>query len=122
MSVQHKIASITIRDVHEESRNRLGTGRDLLPWCRGTKHGTDVGWPDWNVRFRYNTHSVRGGGVSFWWCNKCLPHKYTKVALSMRRGQETTRIIKGKALEAIVDPKRSRRLGGADYIPYSRMQ
>ena len=109
MSVQHKIASITLRDVHEESRNRQLNGRDLLPWCRGMKHGNDMSWADWNVRFRYKTHSIRGGGVSFWWCSKCLPHKYTKVALSMRRGKETIRIIKGTALEAIVDPKRLRR-------------
>ena len=109
MSVQHEIASITLRDVHEESRNRSIRGRGLLPWCRGIKHKREIGWPDWNVRFRYKTHSVRGGGVYFWWCNKCLPHKYTKVALSMRRGKETIRIIKGTALEAIVDPKRLRR-------------
>ena len=112
MSVQHEIFSITLRDVREESRNRSIRGRDLMPFCRGTKHGQEmgeIGWPDWNVRFRYKTHSVRGGGVSFWWCNKCLPHKYTKVALSMRRGKETIRIILGTALEAIVDPKRLRR-------------
>ncbi len=121
MSVQHEIASIVLRDMHEESRDRRMKGRDYLPWCRGTKHGNDMGWADWNVRFRYKTHSVRGGGVSFWWCDKCLPDKYTKVALSMRRGKETTRIIKGKALEAVVAPKRLRRPGSADYVPYGRL-
>ncbi len=120
MSVQHEIASITLRDVHEESRQRQTLGQDLMPFCRGTKH-TGIGWPDWNVRFRYKSHSVRGGGMSFWWCNVCLPSKYTKVALSMRRGKEMTRIIKGKALAEVVDPKRSRRPGGADYVPYGQL-
>lgn len=127
MSVQHEIASITLRDVHEASRQRQTLGQNLMPFCRGTKHGKNIGWPDWNVRFRYKTHSVRGGGVSFWWCNLCLPRKYTKVALSMKRGKETTRIITGNALEDVVDPKRSRRPGGADYVlyssvPYSRLR
>ncbi len=121
MSVQHEIANITLRDVHEESRDRIARGGDYMPFCRGTKHGTNMGWPDWNVRFRYKTHSGRSGGVSFWWCNLCLPKKYTKVALAMRRGKETTRIIKGEALKAVADPKRSRRPGGADYVPYSRL-
>lgn len=106
MSVQHEIATITLRHVTEEALARREKGRDYLPWCRGTKHGHDIGYPDWNVRFSYKTHSVRGGGVSFWWCDKCLPSKYTKVALSMLRGKETTRIIKGKALAAVVAPKR----------------
>ncbi len=118
MSVQHEIASITLRDVMQEARSRSNR---IMPFCRGTKHGDAIGWPHWNVRFRYKTHSVRGGGVSFYWCGQCLPSKYTKVALSMRRGKEMTRIIKGKALEEVVDPKRSRRPGGADYVPYGRL-
>ncbi len=122
MSVQHEIASITLRDVHEASRQRMTRGRELMPFCRGAKHGNAIGWPDWNVRFRYKTHSVRGGGMSFWWCNRCLPNKYTKVALSMKRGREKTRIIVGEALEEVVDPKRSRRPGGADYVPYSKLR
>ncbi len=121
MSVQHEIANITLRDVRLEAQGRSDRGKDFLPFCRGTKHGDAIGWPHWNVRFRYKTHSVRGGGVSFWWCDKCLPDKYMKVALAMRRGNEKTRIIKGKALETVVNPKRSRRPGGADYVPYSRL-
>ena len=121
MSVQHEIASITLRNVRLEAQGRADRGQGFLPFCRGTKH-EGIGWPDWNVRFRYKTHSVRGGGVSFYWCDKCLPSKYVKVAASMLRGDEKTRRIVGKALTAVVDPKRSRRPGGADYVPYSRVR
>lgn len=119
MSVQHEIASVTLRDVRLEAQRRRDRGRDLLPFCRGTKHSREIGWPDWNVRFRYKTHSVRGGGVSFWWCSKCLPTKYTKVALSMRRSGSTARIIQGEALKEVVAHKRLRRPSGADHVPYS---
>ena len=117
---RHEVANIVLRHVRDEvhfwrERNHY------YPLCRGKKH-EGIGWPHWNVRYRYKTHSVRGGGVSLYWCNVCLPDKYRKVADSMIRGKETARIIKGKALEEIEPPKRAaRKPGGADKVPYGNL-
>ena len=98
---RHEIERITLRYVRDEARRHYDRTGDHLPWCRGKKH-EGIGWPHWNVHYRYKTHSVRGGGVSFWWCDVCLPDKYRVVANSMLRGKETLRIIKGKALEEVI--------------------
>ena len=120
MSAQHEVPSITIRYVRDEARQRHDWSDHYLPWCRGNKH-EGIGWPDWNVLFRYKTHSVRGGGMSFWWCDKCLPNKYRKVIDSMKRGDETTRIIQGEAMEEIAPPRVRRKPSGADFIPYGEL-
>ncbi len=115
---RHKVARIVLRYVRDEARRRYDWSGDHLPFCRGKKH-EGIGWPHWNVRYRYETHSVRGGGVSLYWCDVCLPDKYRKVADSMKHGGTTVRILKGKALEEIEPPKRTpRKPSGSDRIPY----
>lgn len=122
---RHEIASITLRYVREEAL-RARDRHNYYPWCRGTMHTeksrgggrATIVYPRWNVRYHYKTDSFRGGYQSFYWCDECLPDKYREVADSMKRGDEMSRIIQGKALEDIIAPRAGRKPSSADQIPY----
>ncbi len=113
---RHNIASIIIRWVRFECVNRRTRG-DYYPACRGNRREECRFYPAWNVRYRYESLSVRGGGQSMYWCDVCLPARYRTVADSMLRGGEDYRILKGEALKAVAGSPSSRP-DEANYIPW----
>ena len=96
---RHEIASITLRYVKEAYY--FGRSRHVYyPSCRRATKREDCRFSSiWNVRYDYKTHSVRGGGQSMYWCDVCLPEKYRRVADSMLRGMETSRVLTGAAMK-----------------------
>ncbi len=101
-SRRHEIARITIRYVQEEAiLRRMRDGH--YPYCRGNRRKECRQWPVWNVRYAYDTISVRGSGQSMYWCDICLPARYRIVAGSMIRGKEKSRILVGAALRAVAE-------------------
>jgi hypothetical protein len=116
---RHEVTQITIRFVREMARRRADR-HEYMPWCRGKKH-EGVGWPWWNIRFSYKTHSVRGGGVSLYWCNVCLPARYRTAADSMIRGNEKHRILQGDALTQVAPRPHRKEPIGLDRIPWKQL-
>ncbi len=108
---RHEIARITIRYVQEEAiLRRMRDG--YYPYCRGNRRKECRQWPVWNIRYAYSSLSVRGGGQSMHWCDVCLPARYRKVASSMIRGHEKSRILLGTALRAVAGPSPARKATG----------
>jgi hypothetical protein len=117
---RHEVAQIELRYVRDTARRRYDLGSGYSTWCRGKKH-EGIGWPWWNIRFSYKTHSVRGGGMGMYWCDVCLPARYRTVADSMLRGGEQHRVLRGKALERVTPRPRRKEPVGIDRIPWRQL-
>ncbi len=104
----NRTVRVSIRNVHAEAKFWLERG-SKYPHCRN-KHNTILeSRPWWNVRTDI-AHGDRDDlfhhGGSNYWCNAHLPARYRRVADSMLRGGEKTRVLTGGKLLDVALPMR----------------
>ncbi len=106
----NRTVRVAIRNVHAQAKFWLERG-SKYPSCRN-KHNTILeSRPWWNVRT--DRTLTEGGpqkhGGSNYWCNAHLPARYRKVADSMLRGGEKTRVLRGNHLKEVAEPPKKQR-------------